>query len=78
MDAFSRTNDHMEVNLDRCIGCGACVPTCKSKAIQLLRKEKVKVPPTTEMGMYKNIMLERFGWLGTLKIAAKAVVGAKV
>jgi Na+-translocating ferredoxin:NAD+ oxidoreductase subunit B len=78
MDAFRRTNDHMEVSLDRCIGCGACVPTCKAKAIQLIRKEKVKVPPRTEMGMYKNIMLERFGWLGTLKIVAKAVVGARV
>ena len=76
--AFRRTNDHMEVSLDRCIGCGACIPTCKAKAIQLIRKEKVKVPPKTGMDMYKNIMLERFGWLGTLKTAAKAVVGAKV
>ncbi len=78
MDAFSRTNNHMEVSLDRCIGCGACIPTCKTKAIQLIRKEKVKVPPKTGTDMYKNIMLERFGWLGTLKIAAKAFVGAKV
>jgi len=78
MDAFRRTNNRMEVSLDRCIGCGACIPTCKAKAIQLIRKEKVTVPPKTEMGMYKNIMLERFGWLGTLKIAAKVVVGAKV
>jgi Na+-translocating ferredoxin:NAD+ oxidoreductase subunit B len=78
MDAFSRTNNHMEVSLDRCIGCGACIPACKEKAIQLIRKREVKVPPKTDMGMYKNIMLERFGWLGTLRIAAKAVVGAKV
>ena len=78
MDAFRRTNNRMEVSLDRCIGCGACIPTCKAKAIQLIKKEKVTVPPKTEMGMYKNIMLERFGWLGTLKIAAKVVVGAKV
>jgi Na+-translocating ferredoxin:NAD+ oxidoreductase subunit B len=78
MDAFSRTNNHMEVSLDRCIGCGACISTCRAKAIQLIRKERVKVPPRTAMDMYKNIMLERFGWLGTLKIAAKAVVGAKV
>jgi Na+-translocating ferredoxin:NAD+ oxidoreductase subunit B len=78
MDAFSRTNNHMEVSLDRCIGCGACIPACKAKAIQLIRKAKVKVPPRKAMDMYKHIMLERFGWLGTLKIAAKAVVGAKV
>jgi hypothetical protein len=38
----------------------------------------IEVPPKTSMDMYKHIMLERFGWLGTLKIAAKAVVGAKV
>jgi len=78
MDAFRRTDHHMEIILDRCIGCGACLSTCTPKAIQLIRKEPAKVPPRTEMGMYKNIMLERFGWLGTLKIAAKAVVGAKV
>ena len=78
MEAFSRTNNHMEVSLDRCIGCGACIPTCRAKAIQLIRKERVKAPPKTAMHMYKNIMLERFGWLGTLKIAARAVVGARV
>jgi len=78
MDAFSRTDNHMEASLDRCIGCGACIPTCEANAIQLIRKDKVKVPPKTGVDMYKNIMLERFGWLGTLKIAAKAVIGAKV
>ena len=78
MDAFDKKADYMEVNLDRCIGCGACVPTCKDKAIKLIQKEKQTTPPTSDKEMYKKIMIERFGLGGTLKLAAKAALGLKI
>ena len=74
MDAIYPTNNHMTTDLDRCIGCGACVPTCKDRAIKLVKKEHEYVPPKTDKEMYKNIMLERFGWLGFAKLATKAAL----
>lgn len=78
MDAFNRKDDHMAVNMDRCIGCGACIPTCKDKAIKLIPKENHTVPPANDTEMYKKIMVERFGIGGTIKFVAKAALGQKV
>jgi len=78
MDAIHQTNDHMVTDFDRCIGCGACVPTCKDRAINLVKKEYEYVPPKSDKDMYKRIMLERFGWLGTAKFVAKAALGMKI
>ena len=63
---------------DLCIGCGACVPTCKDKAIKLLQKEEQVAPPISDKEMYKKIMIERFGLGGTIKFAAKAALGLKI
>ena len=78
MDAFDQINNHMKVSLDRCIGCGACIPTCKDKAIKLIKKENQTVPPVNDKEMYKKIMIDRFGIGGTIKFVAKAVLGQKV
>lgn len=78
MDAINRVNGHMGINLDRCVGCGACIPTCKERAIKLIMKEEETVPPKDTKDMYKKIMLDRFGLLGTLKFVGKAVLGQKV
>lgn len=78
MDAIERTNNHMATNLDRCIGCGACIPTCKERAIRLIKKEKEVVPPRTDKDMYKSILMERYGLTGSLKFVAKAALGMKI
>ena len=78
MDALDQVNNHMAVNLDRCIGCAACVPTCKDKAISLVQKEDKTVPPVNEKDMYKKIMMERFGLGGTFKFLMKASLGQKI
>jgi electron transport complex protein RnfB len=78
MDAIDRTNNHMATNLDRCIGCGACIPTCKERAIRLIKKEKEVVPPMTDKDMYKSILIERYGLAGSLKFVTKAALGMKI
>jgi Pyruvate/2-oxoacid:ferredoxin oxidoreductase delta subunit len=78
MEAIGLTNGHSEVDLDRCIGCGLCVAPCPSDAITLKRKKKETVPPGTRKLLYQQIIKERFGVLGTLKIAGKAILGMKI
>jgi len=78
MEAIDRVNSHMEVNLARCIGCGLCVPVCKNKAISLLKREKEITPPKDTKDMYKKILYEKEGLLGTLNFIGRAALGKKV
>ncbi|MCX8176248.1 MAG: 4Fe-4S binding protein [Candidatus Bathyarchaeota archaeon] len=34
-----------DVNVDRCLGCGVCVPTCPTEAIKLVRRDKIPEVP---------------------------------
>jgi electron transport complex protein RnfB len=84
MDAIDKKNatdqdtSYAAINLDRCIGCGLCIPTCKPKAVKLIKKDVETSPPENDKEMYKKIMFERFGVIGTLKIAGKAMLGMKI
>ena len=78
LDAIIQMNGYMEVNEDRCIGCGVCIPVCPTKALSLRVKEKIYVPPKAKDQMYRRMLLERFGVLGTIKFAFKAMTGQKV
>ncbi len=84
MDAINKMDvnfgdaSYAAINLDRCIGCGLCIPTCKPKAVKLIKKDVEIAPPENDKEMYKKIMFERFGVLGTLKIAGKAMLGMKI
>jgi Fe-S-cluster-containing hydrogenase component 2 len=77
MEAISMVDDVAVVNLDRCIGCGVCTTTCPTEALRLHKKDRLHVPPRTQNELYKNIMVERFGLLKTLKTVARVMSGRK-
>jgi ferredoxin len=77
MEAISMVDEVAVVNLDRCIGCGVCAAACVSEALRLHKKDRLHVPPKTQGDLYKNIMIERFGLLGTLKTVARVLSGRK-
>jgi ferredoxin len=78
MDAIEGNGGPSSVDLLRCIGCGLCVSTCPEGAIQLREKEEARTPPRSQDDLYKTIMMERFGPLGTVKIVAKKALGMKI
>ena len=78
MDAIIYTDGVASVDLLRCIGCGLCVSTCPDEAILLFEKDQTKTPARSEKDLYKTIMMERFGPLGTAKIVAKKALGMKI
>ena len=47
------------INLDRCIGCGNCVPICSSSAIELQKKEEELLPPEDTAALYMSIMSKK-------------------
>ena len=50
-----------QVDLDRCIGCGLCIPSCDVEAIHLEAKDADDqwVPPANVIETYTNIVKER-------------------
>ena len=49
------------INLDRCIGCGLCIPVCEVDAIHLAAKESptLYVPPKLTYQTYLRMAKER-------------------
>ncbi|MGD9251044.1 MAG: 4Fe-4S binding protein [Desulfobacterales bacterium] len=66
------------VDLDRCIGCGACSVACPSGAIALEAKDKVYTPPKHHDAMYQKILVERIGVSGMLKTIPKMILKRKI
>ncbi|MBW2091932.1 MAG: 4Fe-4S binding protein [Deltaproteobacteria bacterium] len=62
VNAIEEGEDFNEVIRDKCIGCGLCVTTCPSEAIQLVRKapEELTLPPQDEASWFE----ERGQWRG--------------
>jgi H+/Na+-translocating ferredoxin:NAD+ oxidoreductase subunit B len=72
----SEQKQKTSVDLNRCIGCGLCIPTCPQKAISLKKKPDEVRPPRTRDDLYDIIMSHKKGRLGKLKIKGKIVIDA--
>jgi len=66
------------VDLGRCIGCAICVTTCPSGALKLEEKATPRVPPDGTQALYMQLLQDRYGPIGMLKLAAKKALGMKV
>jgi electron transport complex protein RnfB len=78
MDALGTVDGKTAVDHGRCIGCGACVGACPSDALRLVEKERPVAPPETHMGLYRKILVERYGVLGTARMIGAALLGRRV
>jgi Na+-translocating ferredoxin:NAD+ oxidoreductase RNF subunit RnfB len=78
MDALHPVNSHTEVRTSSCIGCGVCLNACAFDAISLLKTTKETVPPKNSREMYKRMIVERYGALGSLKFMGKALLGRQI
>ena len=78
MDALETRNGKTAVDHGRCIGCGACIGVCPSEALRLVEKERPAAPPETHMALYKKILVERYGILGTARMIGSALLGRRV
>ena len=78
MEAITYVDGVASVDPLLCIGCGLCVTSCATEAIRLREKPETRTPPRSQNALYGKIMLERFGVLGTAKIAGKKILGMKI
>jgi Fe-S-cluster-containing hydrogenase component 2 len=61
MEAIRIVDDKAVINLERCIGCGLCVTTCTTGAMQLQKKleDQLYQPPQSGAETYMRIAMER-------------------
>lgn len=78
MDAIADAGGETMVDLDRCIGCGLCVSACEYDGVTLRRRPEPKTPPRDQGGLYRKIVVERYGVLGTAALVGRSLLGMKV
>jgi Fe-S-cluster-containing hydrogenase component 2 len=61
MDAIEVNDGIAAIDSNRCIGCGLCVTTCPTQAMQLVKKpdDQLYEPPQNGVETYVRIMQER-------------------
>ena len=67
--AIMNNENIMEVNNDRCIGCGLCVSTCPTEAISMVAKDYTEPVPRNYVDMLTSIANKRgfgYGKLNTI------------
>jgi ferredoxin len=63
-----------KADLDKCIGCGLCVPSCPSKAIRLVKKVLETVPPENEEELFDMIKANKRSGFMILFLILKGVI----
>jgi formate hydrogenlyase subunit 6/NADH:ubiquinone oxidoreductase subunit I len=59
MDAVVEVGDVYDIDLERCIGCGLCVPSCPADACSLVPKAEPAPLPKNVFEQQKQIAQER-------------------
>ncbi len=61
VNAIQEEEQVYSVIKERCIGCGLCISTCPTEAIQMIRKaeEEIKQPPVDEMAWFEERAQQR-------------------
>ncbi len=76
-DATSTDGESAFVDEQRCIGCGLCVSTCPSGAMQLVHHPTERVPPKNTRALYMQMFRERYGAIGVVKTMGRKVLGLR-
>ncbi|MBF0443910.1 MAG: 4Fe-4S binding protein, partial [Oligoflexales bacterium] len=74
---FDQKRAEISINLNKCIGCGVCVPVCKSGALRLKDKETWEVPPITTKDLYDEIGKNRNEYFSKVKMILKLLLTLK-
>jgi Fe-S-cluster-containing hydrogenase component 2 len=59
MDAINLDSGFSVVNRDRCIGCGLCITTCPTGALELMRKPEIEQPYVPKSNIENYIRLAK-------------------
>ncbi|MBN2240230.1 MAG: 4Fe-4S binding protein [Dehalococcoidales bacterium] len=78
MEARKMVDGVAIVEQERCIGCGNCVVTCETGASIIQLKEETQVPFRDKDDTFMNIMANKLGTWGMLKLRLKMMLGMKV
>lgn len=73
MNAISFENEIMHINTNLCLGCGVCVITCPTKAIQLKFKDKRRKPPKGPYLLFLKILYKKSGTVPVFAFILKAI-----
>jgi ferredoxin len=75
--ALAGRSGEAKIDPSRCIGCGLCVPTCPAEAILLRKKDAEPAPPANTEELYDQVLANKKGGLGQLKLLMKVALKMK-
>jgi electron transport complex protein RnfB len=71
----SKKVNAISIDLNRCIGCGVCVASCKSGALTLAKKRIQTAPPRDMDTLYEEIMKQKKGKIQRALHTGQKVIG---